>query len=147
MPEALNSVQFSAILPVLALISWTLVMWFWVILTRIPAMKKGKISPQKGKYTDQLAELLPDNVRNVSDNYNHLHEQPTLFYALAFFLALGGGHDNVNVGLLWAYVALRVVHSLIQATTNIVMFRFYAFIASTFCLFFIVLRELIRIFL
>ncbi|MAP96232.1 MAG: hypothetical protein CMK07_14900 [Ponticaulis sp.] len=147
MPEALNYAQFKALLPVLALITWTLVVWLWVMLTRIPTMQREKIHPQKGKYTDQLADLLPEKVRNVSDNYNHLHEQPTLFYALAFFLALGGGYDNVNVALLWGYVIIRIMHSFIQATINIVVYRFYAFVASSICLFVIVIRELIRIFL
>ncbi|MAK62898.1 MAG: hypothetical protein CMK09_18165 [Ponticaulis sp.] len=147
MPEALNYVQFSALMPVLALISWTLVMWLWVMLTRIPAMRKHKIHPQKGKHVHELHDVLPQKIRGIGDNYNHLHEQPTLFYALAFFLALGGGHDKVNVGFLWAYVVLRVVHSLIQATVNVVSYRFYVFVASTLCLFVIVLRELMRLFL
>ena len=66
--------------------------------------------------------------------------------ALAFFLSLGGGHDTINVALLWGYVILRVVHSIIQNTTNIVAFRFYAFVASSLCLVVIVVRELIRVF-
>jgi len=146
MPEALNYVQFAALLPVLALIAWTLIVWFWMVGTRIPAMQKHKVHPQKAKYTADLAEKLPENIRGVADNYNHLHEQPTLFYALAFYLALGGGHDKVNVALLWAYVVLRVIHSLIQGTINIVAYRFYAFVASTLCLVVIVFRELIRLF-
>jgi hypothetical protein len=57
-------------------------------------------------------------VSRVADNYNHLHEQPTLFYALALGAQLVGADDTVNVGLAWAYVAVRVVHSLVQASRN-----------------------------
>ena len=144
---AVDSAQLQALLPVLALIAWTIVMAFWMLFTRIPAMQKLKIHPQKGKYTDQLADLLPDKVRNVSDNYNHLMEQPTIFYALAFYVALTGGHDHINVALLWAYVVLRIVHSIIQATVNIVPYRFYAFISATLMLIIIVVREIFRLFM
>ena len=60
--------------------------------------------------------------------------------------SIPGGHDTINVALLWGYVILRVVHSIIQNTTNIVAFRFYAFVASSLCLVVIVVRELIRVF-
>ena len=146
MPETLASLSGTALLPVLALITWTLVMWFWMLGTRIPAMQKARIHPETAKHVSALNDRLPSSVMSVSDNYNHLHEQPTLFYALAFFLALGGGHDTINVALLWGYVVLRVVHSLVQATVNKVTIRFYLFIASTLVLVVIVVRELLRLF-
>ena len=141
-----DSAQFGALLPVLALVTWTLVMALWMLLTRIPAMRKHKIHPQKAQYTKDLGPLLPDNIRGIGDNYNHLLEQPTLFYAMAFYIALTGGYDHVTVALLWAYVLARIVHSLIQATINIVAYRFYAFLASTLILIVIVLKEILRLF-
>ena len=135
-----------ALLPVFALVTWTFVMWFWMFATRIPAIQKAKIDLNNPKGNVSLKDVLPAKVMNVSDNYNHLHEQPTLFYALAFFLALGGGADTINVYLLWAYVILRVVHSLIQATVNIIMIRFLVFIISSFALLAIIVRETIRLF-
>ena len=71
----------------------------------------------------QMAEL-PPHVRWKADNYNHLLEQPTLFYAVAFTLALLGAGDGLNLTLAWAYVALRVVHSLHQALWNKIEIRF-----------------------
>ena len=142
-----ESAQLKALLPVLALIAWTLVMAFWMLFTRIPAMRKHKIHPQKGKFVGELHEALPQNIRGIGDNYNHLMEQPTLFYALAFYIALTGGHDHINVALLWAYVILRIVHSIIQATVNIVSYRFYAFALSTLVLVIIVIREIFRLFM
>ena len=76
--------------PVLALIVWTLVMWLWMYATRIPAMQKAQINPDDARHPGTYGDKLPANVRSVADNYNHLHEQPTVFYALMFFAALTG---------------------------------------------------------
>ena len=135
-----------ALLPVFALVTWTFVMWVWMFATRIPAMQKANVDPDSLTGNVTLKDILPAKVMNVSDNYNHLHEQPTLFYALAFYLALGGGADAINVYLLWAYVILRVVHSLIQATFNKVTIRFLVFLLSSLALIAIIVRELIRLF-
>ena len=133
----------SILTPVLALIAWTLVVWAWMIATRIPAMQKAKLHPQEGKHTKVLAGKLPSEVQAVADNYNHLLEQPTIFYALAFYVHLSATDSPLNVGLAWAYVALRIVHSLVQNTSNVVTTRFYLFLASTFCLVAIVVQQVI----
>lgn len=133
-----------ALMPVFALIAWTCVMFFWMYATRIPAMQKAKIDPQSAKHPGTYADAIPSGVRAVADNYNHLHEAPTVFYALAFFLHLGGGGDTINVYLLWGYVVLRIIHSLVQATINLVMLRFLLFSVSQLLLVAIVVREAIR---
>ena len=61
-------------------------------------------------------------------------EQPTIFYAIVFALILMGFDGAINVYLAWGYVGLRVVHSLIQATVNIVAIRFPVFTLATLCL-------------
>src|SRR5262245_44815479 len=103
--------------PMLALILWTFVIWLWMYATRIPAMRAAGIDPAKIKRKDEL-DSLPVRVKQIADNYNHLHEQPTVFYALVVYCHLIGVKDELNVGLAWTYVALRVVHSLIQCTSN-----------------------------
>ena len=119
--------------PILALIVWTLLIWVWLYATRIPAMKAAKITPAAAQDASVL-KALPLPVRQIADNYNHLHEQPTLFYALAVYLHLAGPADGLSVALAWAYVASRVVHSLIQCTVNIVPARFAAFSLGTILL-------------
>lgn len=133
------------LLPVLALVGWTLVMWLWMYATRIPAMQKAKIDPQSAQHPGEGVARLPSGVRRVADNYNHLHEQPTIFYALAFFVVLTGGADAVSLGLLWAYVGLRVVHSLVQATVNIVTVRFAVFMLGSLVLAALVVKEALRL--
>ncbi len=127
--------------PVIALISWTLLVWCWMYALRIPAMQAANIDPDDAKHPGSLAAL-PSKVRAVADNYNHLHEQPTVFYALAFYTQLAGAGDVLNVNLAWAYVVLRVVHSLVQNTSNKVMIRFSVFSLSSLVLIAITVRNL-----
>lgn len=127
--------------PVFALIGWTFVMWAWMYATRIPAMQRLKIDPQEAARTGALN--LPPEVSRVADNYNHLHEQPTIFYALAIGAHLAGAGDPLNVYLAWTYVALRVAHSLVQATVNIVMIRFLIFTVGTLVMFALFVRTAI----
>ena len=61
-------------------------------------------------------------------------EQPTIFYAIVFALILMGFDAPINVYLAWGYVGLRIVHSIIQATVNVVRIRFLLFALSTLCL-------------
>jgi hypothetical protein len=131
--------------PVLALVAWTLVMWFWMYATRLPAMKEAGIDPQDAAYPGTWAHRLRPGVRSVADNYNHLHEQPTIFYALMFFAAITGGGDATALKLAWAYVALRIVHSLVQATFNRVIVRFSVFALATLVLVAMVARETTRV--
>lgn len=119
--------------PVLALIIWTLILWVWMYATRLPAMKKAKIDPQLFKASGQPSAL-PDNVRVVADNYNHLHEQPVIFYALAFYTHLAGNVDGLTIGLAWAYVMLRVLHSFIQIVVQHVATRFVVFALASLML-------------
>ncbi len=120
------------IAPILALVLWSLVVWLWMYATRIPAMRKANLDPQDAARTRTLA--LPPQVMWVSDNYNHLMEQPTIFYAVALSAQVAGQANGVNVALAWTYVVLRVIHSLIQGTVNIVMLRFAVFTLSTLAL-------------
>jgi hypothetical protein len=123
----------SVLAAAMALILWTLVVWVWMYATRLPAISKAKIPPQAARFPGSL-DTLPDGVRQVANNYNHLMEQPTLFYALAFLTYLLGQQSSFTAGLAWAYVALRVVHSLIQITVNLVAVRFLVFSLSTLVL-------------
>lgn len=123
----------SILTPALALITWTLIIWAWMYALRIPAMQAAGIDPQDAAHPGSLS-VLPANVRSVADNYNHLHEQPTIFYALVFYSALAGNGGSTLVGLAWVYVLLRVVHSLIQCTSNKVMMRFSTFALASLVL-------------
>ena len=116
--------------PIVALAAWTMFMWLWMYATRIPAMNKvpgldtGNLVGGTGKSLD---EVLPPEVQWKAHNYNHLMEQPTIFYAVALALAVGGMGGGLNTQIAWAYVGLRIIHSLIQVTVNRVLWRFAVF--------------------
>lgn len=131
----------SILAPVLALVCLSLLVWIWMYATRIPAMQRAKLNPQEARFPGSL-DVLPDGVRQVADNYNHLMEQPTIFYALVFYIFLAGHSDPTHIWLAWAYVALRVVHTLVQGTANIVNLRFLVFATSTIVLMVMAVREL-----
>jgi len=122
--------EHGMIAPVVALVIWSLVMLVWLYATRIPAMAKAKVKP--GQATKAQMEALPS--ANVANNYNHLMEQPTLFYALCFALQLMDQAHEINIGLAWLYVAIRVVHSILQATVNVIVIRFAIFMIGSLVL-------------
>ena len=90
--------------------------------------------------------ILPSEVARIADNYNHLFEQPTLFYAIAISIAVLGHGDQTAVTCAWSFVILRVVHSLIQSTVNLVMLRFSVFALSWVALLVMTIREALVIF-
>ncbi|HJS09673.1 MAPEG family protein [Sphingopyxis sp.] len=122
--------------PVAALALWSMVMWVWMYATRIPAMSRAKIDAAKmvGGTGKGLDDVLPQEVQWKAHNYNHLMEQPTVFYAVALALAIGGMGGGLNAQIAWAYVALRIVHSLIQVTVNRVLWRFAVFALASLAL-------------
>jgi hypothetical protein len=130
--------------PVLALVGWTFVMWFWMYATRIPAMQRAQIDMAEMSRTGAPL-VLPPEVARVADNYNHLHEQPTIFYAIALAAQLGGAADALNVGLAWAYVATRVAHSFVQATRNVIPVRFMIFSLGSILLMVLLVRTALHL--
>ena len=122
--------------PVVALVAWTIIMFIWMYITRLAAMKRAGISlkGRVGTRGGALEGVIPDQANWKAHNYNHLMEQPTIFYAIVLALVLMHFDAPINVYLAWGYVAFRIIHSLIQATVNVVTWRFLVFILSTLCL-------------
>jgi len=121
--------------PVLALIIWTLLVWVLMYARRIPAMQKARIDPDTAKSPDGAwKEELPLSVQASAHNYNHLLEQPTIFYALMFYIAVTVQMSAPLFYAAWAYVALRVLHSFVQVSAGKVMLRFGLFTLSTLVL-------------
>lgn len=123
--------------PIVALAAWTMIMWLWMYATRIPAM--GKVpgldaNMMVGGTGKQLDDVLPGKIQWIAHNYNHLHEAPTVFYAVALVLAVAGAGDGMNAMIAWIYVGLRILHSLVQALWNRVMVRFLIFALSSLAL-------------
>lgn len=132
--------------PVVALVLWTFVMWAWLYATRIPAMRAANAPLDPNATAAEFNARIPAAVRWKADNYNHLHEQPTLFYAVALSLAFAGHGDGINAWLAWGYVAVRVVHSLIQALGNVILARFSVFMVGSVVLLALAVRAAMTVF-
>lgn len=132
--------------PVIALVLWTGVIWAWMYATRIPAIVKTRmvLDPMMPR-GEQMAQL-PAEVRWKADNYNHLLEQPPLFYATTLGLVLLGDQSTASVYLAWAYVGLRILHSLLQTMTNHIPTRFALFFVSSLVLFALAIRAAMLVF-
>ncbi len=123
--------------PAAVLVLWSLIMLFWMAFTRLPAASKlapkGTPTPP-GLRGQDIDPQLPPSVAWKSHNYTHLMEQPTIFYAAVLILAVAGAATPMMVKFAWAYTILRIVHSIYQATINVVMVRFGIFLLATLCL-------------
>lgn len=144
----------SAILgPIVALVAWTMIIWLWMYATRLPAMGRAGIDAKNmvgstGRgLRDDLVAKGEERASWVADNYNHLHEAPTIFYAVSLVLAMIGQGDNLNATIAWVYVGLRVAHSLLQILSNRVVIRFVLFALSTIALMMLVTHAAMSVFL
>ena len=118
--------------PVVALVAWTIVMFVWMAVKRAPIVRSRDI-PDGSRGVD-LEGMVPGKAHWPAHNYVHLMEQPTIFYAIVLALVLMRFDAPINVWLAWGYVGLRIIHSIVQATVNVVKFRFALFALSTLCL-------------
>ena len=130
--------EYSPLLaPVVALVAWTLVVMLWMLVARAREFRRLGVNfsniPAGSRGVDLEGRAEP-RAQWKSHNYNHLMEQPTIFYAIVITMALMGMDEPINVWLAWGYVAFRVIHSLIQGTVNIVRFRLPLFMLATLCL-------------
>ena len=95
---------------------------------RIAYMKTNRVHPQKLATSTAMATAITDS--RTSDNFRNLFETPVLFYTIVLTIFVTKLTSPLLLVLAWAYVVARGAHSLIHCTTNIVMHRFYAFLAS-----------------
>jgi len=132
--------------PAVALMIWTMIIWAWMYATRILAMQRAHVQPNDAQVPKSLDERLPREVQWKAHNYNHLHEQPTVFYAVIVVLVLAGGGSDANAFLAWIYTGLRVIHSLVQVTANRVTVRFVLFALSSAVLIALVVKAALLVF-
>jgi hypothetical protein len=122
----------SILLPVLVLAFWTFIIFVIMAPARFYFLRMKH--PQTAAHTKNLKGLLPPWTERVADNYNHLFEQPVVFYVITLSIAVINNIEPLMIQLAWAYVALRVLHSIVQITFNFVPLRFTLFVTSWFIL-------------
>ncbi len=128
--------EYLLVQPLVALLAWSAIMFIWMYATRIPAMIKVGVDlrTRVGGQGKDLDAILPPEVQWKSHNYNHLMEQPTLFYATIFALIVTGCDSPIALYAAWAYVGLRILHSLIQSISNRIRYRFLVFLLASIAL-------------
>ena len=127
--------------PVLAMVLLHAAVWIWMTVTRGMAMQQAGMTLQDGKHTVDMQKL-PDPARQIADNYNHLFEVPTVFYAMVFYIWAMGHADPIHTYCAWGFFGSRVVHSLVQGTINRVAIRFPIFAFGWALIIIMAVREL-----
>ena len=136
--------QAQMLAPAAVLVAWTLIVLLWIIPARFGAIAKVEDKSGLGKVGGRGQDLegkIPDKANWPAHNHTHLHEQPTLFYAVSVILAVVGA-GAIDVTLAWIYVALRIVHSLWQILVNKIPVRFLLFLASSIVLIVMAVRAI-----
>ncbi|MEM6858995.1 MAG: MAPEG family protein [Pseudomonadota bacterium] len=134
--------QAQILAPAAVLVVWTIIILFWVVPSRFGALAKIEDKSNLGKPGGRgvdLDAILPAKATWPAHNHTHLHEQPTLFYAVVAILAIMGP-TGFDVLLSWIYVGLRIVHSLWQILVNTIPVRFLLFLTSSLALLVLAVR-------
>jgi hypothetical protein len=129
--------------PMLGMMLLTAMVWFVMYARRIPAMREARVPAQTYTTSEKVAELLPEAVNNPANNLKNLFELPVLFYGLCLFLYVTGSVDMGYVIAAWVFFAFRVMHSFVQCTSNVVLLRFYLYLAATLALWFMLGRAVV----
>ena len=127
--------------PVLAMVFLHAAVWIWMTVSRGRAMALAGMTLEQARHTSDLQQL-PNPARQVADNYNHLFELPTVFYALVFYIWAMGHADPVHVACAWGFFGSRVVHSIVHGTINRVALRFPIFALGWVLIIVMSVREL-----
>lgn len=130
-------------LPMLATMTLTALVWFYMYALRIPAMRKAGVSVQTYTMPEKVTEYLPEEVNYSANNLKNLFELPVLFYGLCLYLFVTGNVDTVYVVAGWLFFGFRTLHSIVHCSSNVVMRRFYLYAAAALALWFMLGRALI----
>jgi hypothetical protein len=114
--------------PAFALAAWTFLVLLLIPFVRVRSVRRREIAPNDFKYGESQA--VPPDVSIPNRNYMNLLEMPMLFYVVCILLYVTAGTTRPAILLAWAYVALRVIHSLIHLTYNHILHRLVAFTLS-----------------
>ena len=131
--------------PMLGMIALSGLLILVLLASRLAPIIKYWGNLQFAEHSEDLRPQLPRPLRLITENYNHIFEQPTLFYAVVIYLHLVNQGDEANVMLAWGYVIARLAHSIIQITINHVPLRILFFVVSGFCLLAMIVREVLRL--
>lgn len=120
------NIQFELLNPVFVLILWTFIIFLIMAYGRVRFLK----NPQDAAHTKNIKSVGPAWLERTVDNYNHLFEQPVAFYGVTISIAIINNFDPILIQFAWAFVCIRILHSIVQVTFNLVVLRFILFVAG-----------------
>ncbi len=120
--------------PFFGLMLLTMVVWVFMYIRRLTWISVNSPDPQSISTPEKLNQVLPEAVNYPSNNLKNLFELPVLFYALCLYLAAVAQVDSLYVYSAYGYLALRVVHSAVHCTVNLVLLRFGLYVTSSLIL-------------
>lgn len=118
--------------PMFALAAWTLLVLLLIPIARARSARRREIGIDDFKFGESPA--VPPEVSIPNRNYMNLLELPMLFYVVCIVLYVTAGASTAAIALAWAFVVLRVAHSVIHLTYNRVVHRLAAFTAANITL-------------
>ena len=131
--------------PMLAMIALAGLLIVVLLASRLSRVIKNWGNLQHAEHSEVSRPQLPRPLRLITENYNHIFEQPTLFFATCAYIYMAGQTDALNVGLAWAYVGLRMLHTITQVTSNNVTLRVSFFATSSVSLVAMITREVFKL--
>jgi hypothetical protein len=132
--------------PMMAVVTLTAVVWFAMYVTRVRAMRQAGKPVQAYTVPDRITEFLPEKANYPANNFKNLFELPVLFYVMCIYLYVTGNVDVVYMIAAWLFAGLRVLHSLVHCTVNIVILRFQVYFAGGIVLWFMLARIAVDLF-
>jgi hypothetical protein len=116
----------SILWPMLAQIGWTFMLYVWLTLVRVGAIRRGEVEHS----SFILSREEPIEIARVSRNLSNQFELPVIFYAVVVLLIALGRVGVIDVFAAWVFVAGRVIHTLVQTLTDNVPLRGSVFVIN-----------------
>ena len=132
--------------PFFGMVLLTFVVWLFMYVRRLRFIVTNRIDTRRLTTPEKGASLIPEEVSWPAYNLRNLFEMPVLFYALCLYLFVTNSVDHSYVISAWLFFGLRVLHSLIHSTVNIVNLRFSIYMLSAFVLWFMLIRAALQLF-
>lgn len=117
------------IYPIFAMFSLTLTVLVLLFKARVMATRQKLVSPAYF-LTYSTNEREPEKALAMSRNFTNLFEAPTLFYVVCIAIIVVNAENFILIGLAWAYVIARVLHSLIHTGSNNLRWRIFSYMVS-----------------
>ena len=118
-------------LPLAVMIGLTILVWLFMYARRLTFLIGNQIDADRLKAPESVSQIIPPDINAPSNNLKNLFEMPVLFYALALIAMQSKLQSDLVTLSAWAFVLLRIPHSVIHCLNGPVMARFVCYLLSS----------------